>query len=55
MQGYVALMQMARTSAAIQKLKDAGLPYIVVLTSSLWWCNSFFSKLGDSILQNLKQ
>jgi len=31
-EGMLSLMQMARTSAAIQRLKDAGLPYVVVLT-----------------------
>lgn len=29
-EGMLSLMQMARTSAAIQRLKEAGLPYIVV-------------------------
>ena len=31
-EGTLSLMQMARTTIAVQKLKDAGLPYIVVLT-----------------------
>ena len=31
-EGMLSLMQMARTSAAIQRVKEAGLPYIVVLT-----------------------
>ena len=31
-EGTLSLMQMARTTIAIQKLKDKGLPYIVVLT-----------------------
>ena len=31
-EGILSLMQMAKTSAAIAKLKEAGLPYISVLT-----------------------
>lgn len=32
-EGILSLMQMARTSAALLKLKEAGLPYIVMLTN----------------------
>jgi acetyl-CoA carboxylase carboxyl transferase subunit beta len=32
-EGMLSLMQMARTSAAIQKMKDAGLPYLVVFSN----------------------
>jgi acetyl-CoA carboxylase carboxyl transferase subunit beta len=35
-EGMLSLMQMARTSAAIQRLKDAGLPYVVVLTHPVY-------------------
>jgi acetyl-CoA carboxylase carboxyl transferase subunit beta len=35
-EGMLSLMQMARTSAAIQRLKDAGVPYIVVLTHPVY-------------------
>ncbi len=35
-EGMLSLMQMARTSAAIQRMKDAGLPYIVVLTHPVY-------------------
>lgn len=31
-EGLLSLMQMARTAAAIEKLKQASVPYIVVLT-----------------------
>ncbi len=46
-EGMLSLMQMARTSAAIQRMKEAGLPYIVVLTSScIWWCNCIIGDAG---------
>ncbi|MBR7539101.1 acetyl-CoA carboxylase carboxyl transferase subunit beta, partial [Mycobacterium tuberculosis] len=32
-EGLLSLMQMARTAAAIEKLKPANIPYIVVLTN----------------------
>ena len=35
-EGLLSLMQMARTSAAIEKLKHAGIPYIVVLTHPVY-------------------
>src|SRR5690606_20950378 len=35
-EGMLSLMQMARTSAAIQRLKEAGLPYVVVLTHPVY-------------------
>ena len=31
-EGILSLMQMPRTTIAVQKLREAGLPYIVVLT-----------------------
>ena len=35
-EGLLSLMQMARTSASIEKLKQAGIPYIVVLTHPVY-------------------
>ncbi len=47
-EGMLSLMQMARTSAAIQKLKDAGLPYIVVLTHPVYGgVTASLAMLGD--------
>ena len=40
-EGILSLMQMAKTSAAIAKLKEAGLPYISVLT------DASYAMLGD--------
>jgi acetyl-CoA carboxylase carboxyl transferase subunit beta len=47
-EGMLSLMQMARTSAAIQKLKDAGLPYVVVLTHPVYGgVTASLAMLGD--------
>lgn len=47
-EGMLSLMQMARTSAAIQKLKEAGLPYIVVLTHPVYGgVTASLAMLGD--------
>lgn len=47
-EGMLSLMQMARTSAAIQKLKSAGLPYIVVLTHPVYGgVTASLAMLGD--------
>ncbi|WP_445116646.1 acetyl-CoA carboxylase, carboxyltransferase subunit beta [Acinetobacter sp. WZC-1] len=47
-EGMLSLMQMARTSAAIQRLKDAGLPYIVVLTHPVYGgVTASLAMLGD--------
>ncbi|WP_273778540.1 MULTISPECIES: acetyl-CoA carboxylase, carboxyltransferase subunit beta [unclassified Acinetobacter] len=47
-EGMLSLMQMARTSAAIQKMKDAGLPYIVVLTHPVYGgVTASLAMLGD--------
>jgi acetyl-CoA carboxylase carboxyl transferase subunit beta len=47
-EGLLSLMQMARTSAAIQKLRDAGLPYIVVLTHPVYGgVTASLAMLGD--------
>ena len=47
-EGMLSLMQMARTSAAIQKMKDAGLPYLVVLTHPVYGgVTASLAMLGD--------
>lgn len=47
-EGMLSLMQMARTSAAIQRLKDAGLPYLVVLTHPVYGgVTASLAMLGD--------
>lgn len=47
-EGMLSLMQMARTSAAIQRLKDAGLPYVVVLTHPVYGgVTASLAMLGD--------
>ena len=47
-EGMLSLMQMARTSAAIEKVKAAGLPYIVVLTHPVYGgVTASLAMLGD--------
>ena len=47
-EGMLSLMQMARTSAAIQKMKDAHIPYIVVLTHPVYGgVTASLAMLGD--------
>ncbi len=47
-EGMLSLMQMARTSAAIRRLKDAGLPYVVVLTHPVYGgVTASLAMLGD--------
>ena len=47
-EGILSLMQMAKTSAAIAKLKEAGLPYISVLTDpTTGGVSASFAMLGD--------
>lgn len=47
-EGMLSLMQMARTSAAIQKMKEAHLPYIVVLTHPVYGgVTASLAMLGD--------
>ena len=47
-EGMLSLMQMARTSAAIQKMKDARLPYVVVLTHPVYGgVTASLAMLGD--------
>ncbi|MDE2573269.1 MAG: acetyl-CoA carboxylase carboxyltransferase subunit beta [bacterium] len=50
-EGLIALMQMAKTSAALTKLQDARLPYICVLTDpTTGGVSASFAFLGDVIL-----
>jgi acetyl-CoA carboxylase carboxyl transferase subunit beta len=47
-EGALSLMQMPRTTVAIQMLKDAGLPYIVLLTHpTTGGVSASFAMLGD--------
>ena len=47
-EGILSLMQMAKTSAAIGKLKDAGLPYVSVLTDpTTGGVSASYAMLGD--------
>ncbi|MDQ8936209.1 acetyl-CoA carboxylase, carboxyltransferase subunit beta [Acinetobacter rudis] len=47
-EGMLSLMQMARTSAAIQRVKAAGLPYIVVMTHPVYGgVTASLAMLGD--------
>ncbi|WP_027835576.1 acetyl-CoA carboxylase, carboxyltransferase subunit beta [Maritalea myrionectae] len=47
-EGMLSLMQMPRTTVALQKLKEAGLPYIVVLTNpTTGGVTASYAMLGD--------
>lgn len=47
-EGILSLMQMAKTSASRRRLKDAGIPYISLLTDpTTGGCAASFSMLGD--------
>ena len=47
-EGVLSLMQMPRTTVAVQMLRDAGLPYIVVLTNpTTGGVTASFAMLGD--------
>lgn len=47
-EGILSLMQMAKTSASRKRLKDAGVPYISLLTDpTTGGCAASFSMLGD--------
>lgn len=47
-EGILSLMQMPRTTVALQRLKDAGLPYIVVLTNpTTGGVTASYAMLGD--------
>ncbi len=50
-EGILSLMQMAKTSAALRRLADAGLPYISVLTHpTTGGVSASYATLGDIIL-----
>jgi acetyl-CoA carboxylase carboxyl transferase subunit beta len=50
-EGILSLMQMAKTAAAVSKLKDEGLPYISVLTDpTTGGVTASFAMLGDVIV-----
>lgn len=50
-EGLFSLMQMAKTSAALAKFAEAGLPFIVVLTDpTLGGVSASFASLGDVII-----
>ncbi|MBC8269519.1 MAG: acetyl-CoA carboxylase carboxyltransferase subunit beta [Rhodospirillaceae bacterium] len=47
-EGILSLMQMARTTIAVEEVKEAGLPYIVVLTDpTTGGVSASFAMLGD--------
>jgi len=47
-EGILSLMQMARSTVAVDKVKDAGLPYIVLLTDpTTGGVSASFAMLGD--------
>ena len=50
-EGIISLMQMAKTSAAVSKLHDAGLLYISILTDPTYGgVTASFATLADTIL-----
>lgn len=50
-EGLLALMQMARTAGACARLKDAGLPYIVVFTDpTMAGVHASYASVGDIII-----
>ena len=54
-EGMLSLMQMARTSAAVRLLNEAGLPYITILTDpTTAGVAASFASLGDVILAEPK-
>ena len=54
-EGVVSLMQMAKTSAAVQRLDEARLPYITILTNpTTGGVTASFASLGDVILAEPK-
>ena len=54
-EGILSLMQMAKTSAALKRLSDAGLPYIAVLTNpTMAGVMASFASLGDVIIAEPK-
>ena len=54
-EGIFSLMQMAKTSAALARLKEAGIPYISVLTDPTYGgVTASFAMLGDIIIAEPK-
>lgn len=54
-EGILSLMQMAKTSAVIQKMRDQGIPYISILTDpTTGGVAASFASLGDVILAEPK-
>lgn len=54
-ESIISLMQMAKTSAALARLRDAGLPYISVLTDpTTGGVTASFAMLGDVIMAEPK-
>lgn len=54
-EGIVSLMQMAKTSAAVARLGEAGLPYISILTDPTFGgVTASFAMLGDIIIAEPK-
>ncbi|MEM6820367.1 MAG: acetyl-CoA carboxylase, carboxyltransferase subunit beta [Verrucomicrobiota bacterium] len=54
-EGIFSLMQMAKTSAALAKLKEVGMPYISVLTNpTTGGVSASFATLGDLIIAEPK-
>ena len=54
-EGILSLMQMAKTSAVIQKMRDAGIPYISILTDpTTGGVAASFAMLGDVIIAEPK-
>lgn len=50
-EGILSLMQMAKTSAALAKLSNAGIPYISILTNpTTGGVTASYATLGDLIL-----
>jgi len=50
-EGILSLMQMAKTSAALGRLREAGLPYVSVLTDpTMGGVTASFAMLGDVII-----
>ena len=50
-EGMISLMQMAKTSGALERHKEAGLPYIVIMTHpTTAGVTASFASLGDVIL-----
>ncbi len=54
-EGILSLMQMAKTSAALMRLSEAGLPYVTVLTNpTTGGVTASFASLGDVIFAEPK-